>query len=202
MRPRKRRQEPELPLGSPRPDIRDSSSLSIDSRFAALKGSPKSKSVSLLTWISGKNPISPYLLNFRGADSTGRRAKPGRFGSLAFALKNRHFGGERSPDTSRESTKMRQILGVCVCPKPPGKQSIWRQRPPSARKQSTDKLPNCPGFTHVQIHPQKFRSRVSEILCFAVLPECHALGFGGESSPPIFKGRKRTPNRVGWGSST
>ena len=27
---------------------------------------------------------------------TGRRAKPGRFGSLAFAMKNRHFGGECS----------------------------------------------------------------------------------------------------------
>ena len=32
------------------------------------------------------------LLDLSGA----RRAKPGRFGSLAFAMKNRHFGGERS----------------------------------------------------------------------------------------------------------
>ena len=47
----------------------------------------------------------------------GRRARPGRFGSLAFATKNRYFGGRALLDISRESTKMGQILGVCVCPK-------------------------------------------------------------------------------------
>ena len=50
------------------------------------------------------------------------------------------------PDTGRESTKMSQI----ACVPNPGKQSIWRQCPPSARKQSTKKLPNRPGFTHLQ----------------------------------------------------
>ena len=37
----------------------------------------------------------------------------------------------------------------------PGKQSIWRQCLPSARKQSTKKLPNRPGFTHVQDLPRQ-----------------------------------------------
>ena len=37
-----------------------------------------------------------------------------------------------------------------ACVPNPGKQSIWRQCPRSATKQSTKKLPNRPGFTHVQ----------------------------------------------------
>ena len=37
-----------------------------------------------------------------------------------------------------------------ACVPNPGKQSIWRQRPPSARKQSTKIMPHRPVFTHVQ----------------------------------------------------
>ena len=40
-----------------------------------------------------------------------------------------------------------------ACVPNPGKQSIWRQCPRSARKHSTKKLPNRPGFTHVQEKP-------------------------------------------------
>ena len=47
-----------------------------------------------------------------------------------------------------------------------GKQSIWRQCPPSARKQSTKKLPNRPGFTHVQkphlLNPPLWHSKLFE----------------------------------------
>ena len=45
---------------------------------------------------------------------------------------------------------------VFACVPNTGRQSIWRQCPPSARKQSTKKLPNRPAFTHVQGgHPQR-----------------------------------------------
>ena len=37
-----------------------------------------------------------------------------------------------------------------ACVPNPGKQSIWRQCPPSARQESTKKLPNHPVFTHVR----------------------------------------------------
>ena len=79
-------------------------------------------------------------------------AKPGRFGSLAFAMKNRHFGGECSRILAG---KARNCGGfwVFACVQNPGKQRIWRQCPPSARKQSTKKLPNRPGFTHVHQTP-------------------------------------------------
>ena len=60
-----------------------------------------------------------------------RRAKPGRFGSLAFAMKNRQFGGE---------------CWVFACVPNPGKQSIWRQCPPSARKQSSKKTAKSSRF--------------------------------------------------------
>ena len=40
-----------------------------------------------------------------------------------------------------------------ACVPNPGKQSIRRQCPPSARKQSTKKLPNRPGFAHVHERP-------------------------------------------------
>ena len=55
---------------------------------------------------------------------------------------NRHFGGETSQILAGESTKVRQILGVPN----PGKQSIWRQCPSSARKRSTKQMPNRPVF--------------------------------------------------------
>ena len=60
--------------------------------------------------------------------------------------------------------------GCCVCvtvPKP-GQQSIWRQCPPSARKQSTNKLPNRPGFTHVHPPPLQHAYR-QEIINFTNL---------------------------------
>ena len=78
-----------------------------------------------------------------------RRAKPGRFGGLAFAMKNRHFGGHCSWIIAGKARKCGRFW-VFACVPNPGKQSIWRQYPPSARKQSTKKLPNRPGFTHVQ----------------------------------------------------
>ena len=40
---------------------------------------------------------------------------------------------------------------VFACVPNPGKQSIQRQSPPSARKQSTNKLLNRPVFAHVQV---------------------------------------------------
>ena len=92
-----------------------------------------------------------------------RRAKPGRFGSLAFAMKNRHFGGECSWIPAKKARKCGRFW-VFACVPNPGRQSIWRQCPPSARKQSTKKLPNRPGFAHV--HPP-----------LALL--CNALGEGG-----------------------
>ena len=81
----------------------------------------------------------------------GRRAKPGRFGSLAFAMKNRHFGGECSWVLAGKARKCGKFW-VFACVPNPGKQSIWRQCPPSARKDSTKKLPNRPVFTHVQAY--------------------------------------------------
>ena len=78
------------------------------------------------------------------------RAKPGRFGSFAFAMKNRHFGGECSWILAGKARKCGRFW-VFGCVPNPGKQSIWRQCPPSARKQSTKKLPNRPGFTPVQV---------------------------------------------------
>ena len=76
---------------------------------------------------------------------TGRRAKPGRFGSLAFAMKNRHFGGHCSWIIAGKVRKCGRFW-VFACVPNPGKRSIWRQCPPSARKQSTKKLPNRPRF--------------------------------------------------------
>ena len=75
-----------------------------------------------------------------------RRAKPGRFGSLAFAMKNRHFGGECSWMRAGEARKCVKFW-VFACVPNPGKQSIWRQCSPNAWKQSTKNLPNRPGFT-------------------------------------------------------
>ena len=75
----------------------------------------------------------------------GGRAKPGRFGSFSFAMKNRHFGGACSWILAGKARKCGRFW-VFACVPNPGKQSIWRQCPPSARKQSTKKLPNRPGF--------------------------------------------------------
>ena len=72
----------------------------------------------------------------------------GRFGSLAFAMKNRHFGGECSWILAGKARKCGRFWVFARAPNP-GKQSIWRQCPPCARKESTKKLPNRPGFTHV-----------------------------------------------------
>ena len=45
------------------------------------------------------------------------------------------------------------ILGVCVCFPNTGKQSIWRQCPPSARKQSLDKIAKLSRFYPCTGHP-------------------------------------------------
>ena len=76
------------------------------------------------------------------------RAKPGRFGSLAFAMKNRHFGGENSRILAGKARKCGRFW-VLACVQNPSKQSIWRQCPPSAGKQNTKKMPNRPVFAHV-----------------------------------------------------
>ena len=57
-------------------------------------------------------------------------------------------------DTGRASTKVWQILGVCVSPK------SWYTKyletvSPSARKQSTEIMPNRPVFTHAQAQTPK-----------------------------------------------
>ena len=59
--------------------------------------------------------------------------KEGRFGSLAFAMKNRHFWGENSWILAGKARKCGRFWMFAGVPNP-GKQSIWRQRPPSARK--------------------------------------------------------------------
>ena len=65
-------------------------------------------------------------------------------------MKNRHFGGGGSGILAGKARKCGKFW-VFACDPNPGKQSIWRQCPPSARKQSTKRLPNRPGFTHVQL---------------------------------------------------
>ena len=67
-----------------------------------------------------------------------RRAKPGRFSSLAYAMKNRHFGGECSWILAGKARKCGRFW-VFACVPNPGKRSIWRQCAPSSRKQSTTK---------------------------------------------------------------
>ena len=53
------------------------------------------------------------------------RAKPGRFGSLAFAMKNRHIGGQCSCILAGKARKCGKFW-VFACVPNPGKQSIWR----------------------------------------------------------------------------
>ena len=72
-----------------------------------------------------------------------RRAKPGRFGSFAFAMKHRHFSWILA-GKARKCGRFWVFVCVCVSQTKPGKQSIWRQCPPSARKQSTKRMPNGP----------------------------------------------------------
>ena len=73
------------------------------------------------------------------------RAKPGRFGSFAFAMKNRHFGGECSWVLAGKARRCGKFW-VFACVPNPGKQSIWRQCPPSARKESTKKTAKSSRF--------------------------------------------------------
>ena len=84
-----------------------------------------------------------------------RRAEPGRFGSLGLAKKNRHFGGVCSWMLAGKARKCGRFW-VFACVPNPGKQSIWRQCASSTRKESTKKLPNRPGFTHVQTYTLYF----------------------------------------------
>ena len=120
-----------------------------------------------------------FVLIFRsvgkGDRCTGRRAKPGRFGSLAFALKNKHFGGECSQILAGKARKCGRFW-VFACAPNPGKQSIWRQCPPSARKQSTKKLPNRPGFTHVQGAAFTIAALLTKVPALAPLSGRGALG--------------------------
>ena len=74
-----------------------------------------------------------------------RRAKPGRFGSFSFAMKSRHFGGECSWTLAGKARKYGRFW-VFACFPNPGKQSIWRQCPPSTGKQSTKKTAKSSRF--------------------------------------------------------
>ena len=78
-------------------------------------------------------------------DSPCGRAKPGRFGSLAFAMKI-GISGDSAHGYQQEKHESVADSGCFVCVPNPSKQSIWRQCPPSARKQSTEKMPNRPFF--------------------------------------------------------
>ena len=73
---------------------------------------------------------------------------------LAFVMKNRHFGGECSWVLAGKARRCGKFW-VFACVPNPGKLSIWRQCPPSARKESTKKLPNRSVFTHVLFFSKK-----------------------------------------------
>ena len=91
-------------------------------------------------------PAMPHIAQYLFREvCTGGRAKPGRFGSLVFAMKNRHFGGECSWILAGKARKCGRFW-VFGCVPSPGKQSIWRQCPPSARKQSTKKTAKLSRF--------------------------------------------------------
>ena len=103
-----------------------------------------------LTWCDSKlrethAPIRIELIDWHFHKTPRRRAKPGRFGILAFALKDRHFGGECSQILAGKARKCGRFW-VFACVSNPGKQSIWRQFPPSARKQSTKKTAKSSRF--------------------------------------------------------
>ena len=72
--------------------------------------------------------------------SPGGRAKPGQFGSLALARKNRHLGGESSRILAGKARKCGRFW-VFACVPNPGKRvssKCW--------KKSTKKMPNRPRF--------------------------------------------------------
>ena len=94
----------------------------------------------------------------------GRRAKPGRFGNLAFAMKKGNLGGQCSWIRAGKARKC-GLFWVFACVPNPGKQSIWRQCPPSAGKQSTEKMRNRPVFSE-----NSRRLWLSEIPCWKSLP--------------------------------
>ena len=81
--------------------------------------------------------------------STGRRAKPGRFGSLAFALKI-GISGESAPkywQGKHENVADYGCLRVSrILVNKASGDSVLQVLGNKARK----KLPNRPGFTHVQ----------------------------------------------------
>ena len=87
---------------------------------------------------SGKRPIKDGKRPIKAKGPCRRRAKAGRFGSLAFTIENRHFGGECSCILAGKARKCDRFWMFARVPNP-GKQSIWRQFPPSARQQSTKK---------------------------------------------------------------
>ena len=78
----------------------------------------------------------------------GRRAKPGRFGSLAFAMKNRHFGKQCSWRLAGKARKCGRFWAfACVS-------QILVNKTVSSKCQETKhekKLPNRPVFTHVHL---------------------------------------------------
>ena len=113
----------------------------------------------------------PFQITINSLPEKGnncRRAKPGRFGSFSLAMKNRHFGGECCWTLAGKARKCGRFW-VFACVPNPGEQSVWRQCPPSARKQSTKKLPNRPGFTHVQVIISNMTVQLS---FFAHSPRC------------------------------
>ena len=90
---------------------------------------------------SAKNGYKGRVYRYKG--------KPGTIWQFSVCHENRHFGGECSRILAGKARKCGN-LWVFACVPNPGKQNIWRQCPPSARKQSAHKLPNRPVFTHLQ----------------------------------------------------
>ena len=79
-----------------------------------------------------------------------------------------------------------------ACVPNPGKQSIWRQCAPSARKQSTKKLPNRPGFTHVQGWASNFTG--------SAVPQqrCAVLSAPGPQAMTLHRAAAAQATRQGW----
>ena len=71
----------------------------------------------VLSWMSA--------LDLRWAEC--RRAKPGRFGSLALAMKIGTSGESAPGHRQGKHENMANSGCLCVCVPNPGKQSIWRQ---------------------------------------------------------------------------
>ena len=68
-----------------------------------------------------KDHFDMTSLIFSTGGCTGRRAKPGRFGSLVFAMKNRHLWGECSWILAGKARKYGRFW-VFACVPNPGKQ--------------------------------------------------------------------------------